>query len=257
MNDHVRATGDPRPADPSPDPRHDLGHTSTEDELARRITRALRSREHLQPDAALVAASLAVELRAAAHRSPAGAVGRSGRLVVAGVVTSALAVGGAGAAAAANPYSDVARAVEGVAQAVGIEWSAMPDGYTREQYEAFWGAGYTVEDVEALGALWSTEPIETKARAGQMLLDGTPPPVVAHPAPAGTDDDAPALTTPEYTQEQYDAFWGAGYTAEDVAALNELWDSEFTETKARAGQMILDGQEPPIAPGEAGPADAG
>ena len=43
------------------------------------------------------------------------------------------------------------------AHAVGIEWSAMPAGYTREQYEAFW-ATYTVEDMEALSALWSTRP---------------------------------------------------------------------------------------------------
>ena len=28
------------------------------------------------------------------------------------------------------------------------------------------------DDVEELGALWDTEFVETKARAGQMVLDG-------------------------------------------------------------------------------------
>ena len=85
---------------------------------------------------------------------------------------------GAGAAAAANPYSGVARTVEGVVQAVGIDWSLMPEGYTREQYEAFWDAGYTYDDVLTLDALWNSDDVETKARAGQMILDGEPLPIL-------------------------------------------------------------------------------
>ena len=181
---------------------------------------------------------------------PAAAHPQRRRLMAVGVVAAGLCVVGAGAAAAANPYSSAARTVEDVAQAVGIEWSAMPDGYTREQYEAFWGAGYTAADVETLSALWTSDATETKARAGQLLLDGEALPIApgttADPAPDTATDDSP--TTGGYTQAQADAFWGAGYTPDDLQALNALWTSDTTETKARAGQLILDGQTPPVAP---------
>lgn len=52
-----------------------------------------------------------------------------------------------------------------------------------------------------------------------------------------------------YTREQYDAFWGAGYTWDDALALDELWQGDVTEAKAAAGQMILDGEQVPVAPG--------
>ena len=115
----------------------------------------------------------------------------------------------------------------------------MPDGYTREQYEAFW-ATYTVEDMETLSALWNIGVTETKARAGQMILDGQTPPVTP---------SAPAEPLTDETQDLLDAFWDAGYTVADLEALSALWSSETFETKARAGQMILDGEQLPIAPG--------
>jgi len=187
------------------------------------------------------------------------------RLVAVGVVAAALSVAGSGAALAVAPTSTVGRAVSGALEQVGVDWSSMPDGYTREQYEAFWGAGYTPEDVAALGALWSTDDTETKARAGQLILDGQPVPVAPGTTPGDVAQDAAAepsagdpaagpvdewASMPEgYTQAQYEAFWGAGYTVDDVEALGALWSTEATETKARAGQLLLDGQTPPVAPG--------
>ncbi|GIG19894.1 hypothetical protein Cch01nite_06180 [Cellulomonas chitinilytica] len=188
------------------------------------------------------------------------------RIMAVGAVAAALSVAGSGAALAVAPTSSVGKAVSGALAQVGVDWSSMPDGYTREQYEAFWGAGYTPEDVAALGALWSTDDTETKARAGQLLLDGEPVPIApgstagevttpdagpeqpaAGAAPADADEWA---SMPDgYTQAQYEAFWGAGYTVDDVEALGALWSTEATETKARAGQMLLDGQTPPVAPG--------
>lgn len=244
MTTHPRAMDGSHPDGARRDP---------DDDLAGLITRALRSREHPQPDAVAVAVAARVEARLAAGDAPSTlttVTRRGSRLVVAGVVTSTLAIAGAGAAAAANPYSDVARAVENVAQAVGIEWSAMPDGYTREQYEAFWGSGYTVEDMEALSALWDLDATATKARAGQLLLDGQVPPVTAGSMPVQDpvgDGDPAGL---EYSPEQSEALWGAGYTDADVNALVDLWDLDYVETKARAGQMILDGDPLPVAPGE-------
>ncbi|QTE31174.1 hypothetical protein [Pengzhenrongella sicca] len=228
-----------------------------DDELAGRITRALRSREATPADVADLTARLEARLAAApgGPRSaslgpaelPAGSSAsvtplarRGTKAVAAGVVLSALAVYGAGAAAAANPYSSGARAVESVAQAVGIDWSAMPDGYTREQYEAFWGAGFTTADVDELSALWTTDATETKARAGQLILDGEVVPVTP-----GTSSPATELQSPN------DALWAAGYTIDDLEQLAELWSSDLSETKARAGQLLLDGATLPLAPSDA------
>ncbi|WP_421742837.1 hypothetical protein [Cellulomonas sp.] len=165
---------------------------------------------------------------------------RTRRFVAVGAVAVGLCVAGTGVATAAAPTSALSRSVTEILQSAGVDWSTMPDGYTPEQYEAFWGAGYTPENVEELGALWNLDTTETKARAGQLLLDGQPVPV----APGGGE----STPTVEITGAQLDALFGAGYTGEDVEALAELWHSEFGETKARAGQMILDGQTPPVAP---------
>lgn len=221
---------------------------ATDDELTQRIARALRSRESVQPDPTIVAARIEAQLAQASQASSVTSFSRrTGRVVAAGVVTSALAVAGAGAAAAANPYTGFARVVENAVQAVGVEWSAMPEGYTREQYEAFWGAENTDEDVLRLSALWRSDATETKARAGQMILDGE-----TVPPPPGGDVVADASGGPSGARadEQYDAYFAAGYSATDAEILNDLWGSDYAETKARAGQMILSGQSLPFEPGE-------
>jgi hypothetical protein len=163
------------------------------------------------------------------------------RFVAIGAVAVGLCVAGTGVATAAAPTSALSRSVTEILQSAGVDWSTMPDGYTPEQYEAFWGAGYTPEDVDALGALWNLGTTETKARAGQLILDGQEVPL-----PAG------GAETPEstvvLTDEQFQAYVDAGYTPEDVEAIGAIWHSEFVETKARVGQMILDGQTPPVPP---------
>jgi hypothetical protein len=73
---------------------------------------------------------------------------------------------------AVAPTSSVSRAVAGALHEAGVDCSSMPAGYTRAQYEAFWGAGYTPADIAKLEALWHTDDIETKSRAGQMLIEG-------------------------------------------------------------------------------------
>ena len=164
---------------------------------------------------------------------------RGGRLVAAGaVITSTLAVAGAGAAAAANPYSDVARVVEGVAQSVGLEWSAMPDGYTREQYEAFWGAGYTIDDVEALADLWHLDATATKAQAGQLLLDGQTPPVEP-----GADR---GRTAPGVGPGAGRRVLGGGLHRRGPRDARGAVAHEPMETKAEAGQLVLDGETLPL-----------
>lgn len=170
---------------------------------------------------------------------------RRRRLVAIGVVAAGLSVVGAGAGVAAASTSPLARTVNDALHSVGIQ---MPSGYTTAQYDAFWGAGYTPEDVDALSALWQTDTIETKARAGQLLLDGQPVPV----APSGTPLSADELGTgvaPSEDTTATDAYFAAGYTYEDAVALGALWSTDVGETKARAGQLLLEGQTLPVAPG--------
>lgn len=243
MNAH-RAAGDPR--EPRPQ--------TTDDELGARIARALQSRAAAErPDVDAAAARLRAEATATAQR-PATVLTlrRTGKVVASGLVVGTLAVAGAGAAAAANPYSPVARAVETAVQSVGIDWSVMPDGYTRAQYEAVWSA-YGLEEIEQLSDLWQTDLITTKARAGQMLLDGEVPPLPTDGAPLA-DDEIPWEDIPVEPADPedvaLDAFWDAGYTLEDADALTRLWHVDPTEAKVRAGQLLVDGQPVPVPPSE-------
>lgn len=235
------------------------GAPSTDDELTARITHALRSRESAQPDAATVAARIDAELAGCTQREGSVlAFRRGGRFIAAGLATGVLAIGGAGAAAAADPYSPVARALESAAEAIGLDWSPMPDGFTREQFDALQESEYSYDDIEALGTLWNTDDIETKARLGQLLLDGQAAPV----PPGGAGWLSAADPDPdegwegwdgEFTQEQYDAYFDAGYTYEDGLALGELWGLDYVEVKTRAGQTLIEGRTLPIAPGSTTP----
>jgi hypothetical protein len=166
------------------------------------------------------------------------------RLTAIGVAATTLCVGSAGFIAAANPASAFGQAVGTAVHAAGVDWSHLPEGYTQAQYEAFWAAEYSGEDLLELQALWSLDETEAKSRAGQAILDGEQLPF----AP-GTH------TTPELPADEQAAaaaFVDAGYTSEDVEELSALWDTEFVETKARAGQMLLDGEELPLDSASAG-----
>ena len=219
-----------------------LGPHGPDAELMDRINRALRSREVATPDAAVVAAR--IEDRLAALPTGTGAH-RGAKIAVAGVVTSTLAVLGAGAAAAADPYSGVARVVENAVQAVGVNWSPMPDGFSRAQWDAFAGAGYTFTDAERIGEFWGKDVTETKALIGQKVLDGelVPPP---------RRDPGEAPLEPELTAVS--AFFDAGYGYEDAEALAALWDNESPwEAKVAGGERLLAGEVLPIPPGGALP----
>ena len=167
-----------------------------------------------------------------------GAPARRRRLLAVGVVAAGMSVACAGGAMAVAPDSAVSRTLAGALRTVGLEWAGMPDGYTPEQYEAFWDAGYTSGDAAHLAELWDVDVTEAKARAGQLLVDGGTAPIApgTHPE-AGAGDVA-----------ELDALWDAGYTFEDVQQLGTLWSTDVAETKARAGQALLDGQTLPVPP---------
>ena len=171
----------------------------------------------------------------------------SGRFVAVGIAAAGLTVVCAGVATAVVPFSPTPTPTPTVAaQAANTDWSAMPKGYTRAQYEAFWGAGYSAEDVAKLNDLWKSDSIQTKARAGQMILDGAVLPMA--PSRAVAEPPADVSTPKEGDQAKYDAFWNAGYTDANLAKLNDLWKTGSFDTKAHAGKMILEGKTLPVAP---------
>ncbi|MEU4360900.1 hypothetical protein [Promicromonospora sp. NPDC023987] len=227
-----------RPPVPGPRPADDTEY----DQLAEQIGAALRAREPDAADTAAIAQQIAATIDTAADgRSGVVTpfVRRAGTFALTGVVASALGVVGAGAAAAANPFTGFAAAVDSVAHAVGVDWSSMPSGYTREQYEAFWGAGFTVTDQEELEELWNLDSTQTKARAGQAVLDGE-----QLPFEPGTHSGLPEPTNAERAAAI--AFLEAGYTSEDAEQLAELWQVDMVEAKFRAGDMLLNGKTPPL-----------
>lgn len=144
----------------------------------------------------------------------------------------------AGDAAPQAPADDGASAAADPPEAAVL---AGADEYTQERADAFWGAGYFMEDADALAALWHVDLLEAKGRAGQLLLDGQPVPV----APGSSLD----LTDPDtIARLQLLAFWDAGYTGDDGTTLAALWHLDVIEAKTTAGQMLRDGQALPIGP---------
>jgi hypothetical protein len=171
---------------------------------------------------------------------------RSGRLAAVAIAAAGLTVVCAGVATAGAPLSP-SPTPNPVTQKADTDWSKMPKGYTQAEYEAFWGAGYSAEDVAKLNDLWHSDSIQTKARAGQMILDGDTLPVA--PSPTASQPSADDLSTPkDGDQAKYEAFWNAGYTDANLTKLNDLWKSGSFDTKARAGKMILEGKKLPVAP---------
>lgn len=169
---------------------------------------------------------------------------RHRRFVAVGALAAGLGVVGAGGAMAVAPHAGVSRTLSDALQSVGIEWSGMPEGYTAEQYTAFWDAGYTWGDAQQLADLWDVDVTSAKARAGQLLVDGQTPPV----APGTVPDAAEPV-------DGLDLLWAAGYTFDDVEQLAALWGTDTAETKARAAQAMVDREELPVPPsGAATPA---
>lgn len=187
---------------------------------------------------------------------PLASTTRSPRRTAAiGVVAATLTVGATGAAYALAQNAGVPETAvvsaggpveaDEVAAPVVVDRTPTPvpgeEEYTQERADAFWAAGYHLEDANALADLWQVPVLEAKGRAGQLLLDGQPVPV----APGSSLDMTDPATVAALAAV---AFWDAGYTAEDGAALAALWSVDVYDAKATAGQMLLDGQALPIPP---------
>ncbi|WP_432545657.1 hypothetical protein [Kineococcus sp. SYSU DK004] len=90
---------------------------------------------------------------------------------------------------------------------------------------------------------------------GAVLAGGS-----AWAASAGTPATVPApavepVAEPVAVDEAaLGAFFAAGYTYDDAVALGEAWHVDSFEAKVAAGEVLLAGDELPIAPGSAAPA---
>lgn len=169
--------------------------------------------------------------------------GRTRVLAVSGILVAAsLSFAGASAAMADDAPEPTADATTQPEVAVAGAGDGSYEG--EAQLDAYFGAGYTFDDALALSDLWSADLFETKVRAGQALLDGESLPVAPGSTPVAEDEWAAS----GLTAEQATAFFDAGYSGEDIDALNALWSTSTPETKARAGQLLLDGEALPVAP---------
>ena len=190
------------------------------------------------------------------QHTPSPAPARRRRATAWGAVVGALAVTGGVAgsafAASAEPPAAAGSAVvspappvdaaPGSAELPASQLEGLTGDYTADQYDAFWDAGYTAADADALAQLWATDVTSAKSRAGQALLDGAALPVAPGQTPEGPLVDGDPV---------WSAYSGAGYTYDDAVALAALWETDVTQAKIRIGQAVLDGQQLPVAPGSA------
>lgn len=207
------------------------------------LRQAFTGHEHLAPSTAAVAAGT-LELARAYRRRRRVARAAGGAVVTAGL--SAVAVAGPGLPDSGTPAVD--RAIPFAAAPAPS--SSPPVDPQMQQREAFFGAGYDYDDAVELARLWGLDPngvSDVKAEAGRRLLAGEQlalAPGTATPAPT---QPVPGLDTGP--GDPYVAFLEAGYDWDDAVALARLWgSSDVLQTKADAGQKLLDGETLPIPP---------
>lgn len=141
---------------------------------------------------------------------------------------------------------------------------------------AFFAAGYSYNDAVTLAAMWhETDVYQVKAEAGDKLIAGEQLPIQPSPADpntpaaaginskeralavqrkmmivrshAATANDTGPVSAAQ--QQDYQAYFAAGYTYDDAVALGKIWhETDTAAIKAAAGQKLLDGDSLPVAP---------
>ncbi len=201
------------------------------------LLQAFRGHEHLAPSVAAVSAGT-LELARGYRRRRRVARAAGGAVVTAGL--GAVAVVGPGLLDSGPARAD--RAVPFASS------PSTPPADPQDQRSAFFGAGYDYDDAVELARLWGLgqdSSDEVKAEAGRRLLAGERLPLAPGAGPAAPEPPAPALDA----EGPYVAFLEAGYDWDDAVALAELWgSSDVLQTKALAGQKLLDGETLPFAP---------
>ena len=131
---------------------------------------------------------------------------------------------------------------------------AAPADPEAPQRNAFFAAGYTMDDAVQLGRLWNVETYEAKIAGGTELLAGRELPIA--PSAPGTDGAAAGPATGPATdpaaqgvaETRREAFLTAGYDYDDAVQLGRLWNVEPDEAKAMGGELLLAGGRLPIQP---------
>ena len=122
----------------------------------------------------------------------------------------------------------------------------LPADPEAPQREAFFAAGYTMDDAVQLSELWNVEAYEAKITGGTQLLAGEELPIA--PSAPGTNG-ATAGTSPEdLAQIQRDTFYAAGYDYRDAVQLGRQWNVEPAEAEAMGGDLLLAGARLPLQP---------
>ncbi|WP_432519298.1 hypothetical protein [Kineococcus sp. SYSU DK006] len=126
---------------------------------------------------------------------------------------------------------------------------AAPADPEAPQRDAFFAAGYTMDDAVQLGQLWNVGTYEAKITGGTELLAGRQLPIA--PSAPGSDGAAAGPATDpaaEVAEERRDAFFTAGYDYDDAVQLARLWNVEPDEAKTMGGELLLAGGRLPIQP---------
>jgi hypothetical protein len=122
--------------------------------------------------------------------------------------------------------------------AQGISTITAADRKNAALAQSFYDEGYTYEDAVALAKLWhSDDAYQAKVDAGRRLQHGKTLPIEPGSTPASAE--ARALN----------AYWAAGYDADDAVELGKLWhETDTSQVKVEAGKMLERGETLPIAP---------
>jgi hypothetical protein len=117
--------------------------------------------------------------------------------------------------------------------------SAEPT-YSEKDLNAYWNAGYGVDQAEKLAELWKISDLSAvKAEAGRRLRAGQTLPV--RPDAVATPDTA--------ADKRVAAFFRAGYTVDDATTLARLWKKASAyDAKVEGGKRLLAGRKLPIQP---------
>ncbi|MFI1993642.1 hypothetical protein [Actinoplanes sp. NPDC020271] len=117
---------------------------------------------------------------------------------------------------------------------------------TEAANDAFFAAGYTIDDAEALAKLWNMQDYNiasVKIAAGQKLLAGETLPIKPQPV--------------ETIPASVNKFFDAGYDWDDAVKLAKLWKLKSPyDAKVAGGEKLLAGKELPIKPRPANVANA-
>lgn len=109
-----------------------------------------------------------------------------------------------------------------------------------------WYGAYTYEELLVVADAWHLGQLEAKARAVAAIEGGDTSEIDAILTAAGPLAPTPALqpaddTSPTGSPDPYAAFWDAGYSYDQLLELAADWQVEPFDAKARAGQLVLDG----------------